>query len=74
MLGYCAALEAHHMKVRPEYIVSRDSSDTRMAGSVGQRLLHNPVRGCLYLWGKSSIDVPMLEVYQNPGLGRVTLE
>ena len=26
--GYRAALEAHHMKVRPEYIVSRDSSDT----------------------------------------------
>jgi len=27
--GYREALEAHHMKVRPEYIVSRDSSDTR---------------------------------------------
>lgn len=27
--GFRAALEAHDMKVRPEYIVSRDSSDTR---------------------------------------------
>ncbi len=27
--GYMAALAAHRIKVRPEYIVSRDSSDTR---------------------------------------------
>ncbi|HEY3927397.1 MAG TPA: LacI family DNA-binding transcriptional regulator [Candidatus Koribacter sp.] len=31
--GYCAALESHRMKVRPEYIVSRTSSDTQADAS-----------------------------------------
>lgn len=31
--GYRSALEAHHLQVRPEYIVSRDSSDTRADAS-----------------------------------------